>query len=449
MGLGRGRAERHARVTVGKAAARLGAGDTPSRRSDGSLNAETGHDPVKATEPAVGPGDHPSRQQSKRVRSAAGGTSGGPGSSVRARAIPIACEWVVGPEQLPRSPSGARQRGGRMALPDGDGGRHARGRGHRLDSHTPEASARPVLADSAMGHGPRAAREAAQRRRDRGRPDLQVGDALTMYVQEIRSIPLLSSEQERDLGGRAASGDADAWRALVLGNVRLVLMWARRFRGHGLDMEDLIQEGNLGLMRAAQSFDPDQGTQFSTYASWWIRQAIHRSIADRGRTVRLPIHIGKAIHQMRKAEDALRQALGREPSPAEIGTGIGVTARRVEELRLAVARTLSMEGTGEEEWSDLCEIVPDPQAVDPQEMVWKHLRSRALDEALSHLNPRLQTVLRLRHGLDPRGPLTLEQVGKILGVNRRRSHQLEHKAYRILRAPVNIRRLMACRVSRD
>jgi len=262
-----------------------------------------------------------------------------------------------------------------------------------------------------------------------------------MYLQEVGRLSLLSREQEREVAERAASGDVEAQRALVLGNVRLVIAFARRYYGRGLGLEDLIQEGNLGLLRATQDFDPRREARFATYAAWWIRQAITAAIADRGRTVRLPEHIRAAVRRLRAAEDTLRQQLGREPSRAEIGASMDITAESVGALRAAVDEPVSLDTVGEQQEALLHEIVPDVNAADPADIVCREMCDQALANVLARLNPRLQTVLRLRHGLDDRGPLTLEAIGAILGVGRRRTHQLEHKAYRSLRAPANVRRL--------
>ena len=291
---------------------------------------------------------------------------------------------------------------------------------------------------------------AAQRRASKGRSgraasESVVGAALGVYTNEVRQLRLLSREEERELGARAAAGDEQAQRALVLGNLRLVMMAARRYRGSGLDVEDLIQEGNIGLLRAARDYDPHRDIPFANYAMWWIRSAIGIAIANQGRTIRLPAHVRTLITRLKKAESALAQQLGRDPTDAEIGAKMGLSADTVTTLHTAMLNPISIYDTSKEQKGDLHAIISDPLAEDAMEAVLRkqsqQALSKALSETLGRLNPRLQTVLRLRHGLDAPGPLTLEAIGGILGVNRRRSHQLEHKAYRLLRSPANIRKL--------
>lgn len=228
---------------------------------------------------------------------------------------------------------------------------------------------------------------------------------------------------------------------LVRANLRLVVWFARVRWRRGLEEEDLIQEGNLGLVRAAETFDPNRGVRFASYALWQIRSAMGRAVADRGRAVRLPVHCHTALRRIRAAEDLLRQRQASEPSAAQVGAWAGMPAQRVDELRVASRDPISLDQLSPAERTFLYDRVRDELAMDPADLVGAQLCRQSLEETLSRLPPRLQTVLRLRYGLDGRGPLTLEAVGKILGVNRRRSHQLEHKAYRLLRSPANVQQL--------
>lgn len=277
--------------------------------------------------------------------------------------------------------------------------------------------------------------------RRRPSPRAEDGSALNMYLREVHEVPLLSREEEHELAVRAASGETCARNMLVQANLRLVVWFARVHWRRGLETEDLIQEGNLGLVRAAETFDPNRGVRFVTHALWHIRGAMGRAVAERGRAVRLPEHCHTALHRIRAAEDLLRQRLASEPSAAQVGAWAGMTAQRVDELRVASRDPISLDQLSPEERTFLYDRVRDELAMDPADLVGARLCRQSLEETLSRLPPRLQTVLRLRHGLDGRGPLTLEAVGKILGVNRRRSHQLEHKAYRLLRSPANVQRL--------
>ncbi len=282
----------------------------------------------------------------------------------------------------------------------------------------------------------------------RGRPDEARSEpgalsAEALFSQEVHRIPLLSREQEREVAERAAGGDEQAQHTLVLSNLRLVMMAARRYRGCGLEHEDLIQEGNIGLLRATRDFDPREGVRFATYAMWWIRNAITIAIANKGRTVRLPAYVHDMIRQLKTAENTLWQQLGREPTRAEIGAKLRLSVDTVDVLHTAMLEPLSLFDISPLEESEM--LLPDRHAEDPLDVVcegqFQQALAQALTEAMGRIPPRLQTVLRLRHGMDVRGPLTLEAIGKILGVNRRRSHQLEHKAYRLLRSPVSIRKL--------
>ena len=358
--------------------------------------------------------------------------------------IPLSPELRAAMQPLPKhpdaSPSNMRHRSRTTATHQQHGAQRGRDPGvhemslwsnpGELSAETPELSAQRR---ASKGRSGRAASEAA------------VGSALTIYTNEVRPLRRLSREEERELGARATAGDEQAQHALVLGNLRLVMMAARRYRGSGLDVEDLIQEGNIGLLRATRSYDPNRDIPFANYAMWWIRNAIGIAIANQGRTIRLPAHVRTLTKHLKKAQSALWQQLGRDPTDAEIGDNVGLSADTVTMLHTAMLDPISIFDTSKDEKADLLEFIPDPHAEDVMEAVIRkqsqQALSKALSETLGRINPRLVTVLRLRHGLDPRGPLTLEAIGGILGVNRRRSHQLEHKAYRLLRTPANIRKL--------
>ena len=258
-------------------------------------------------------------------------------------------------------------------------------------------------------------------------------DPLKLYVRAIGAGPLLTAAQERELARRKDAGDEWAKRRLIECNLRLVMSICRSYTKAGVPLLDLIQEGNLGLIRAVEKFDYRMGFKLSTYATWWIRQAITRALVDQGRTIRLPMHVADQVKRVTRTRRALTQKLNRDPTTAEIAAAAEIPEARVEELLDLVRDHVSLEtpvGDGESMYADLIE---DTNADRPDEELALHLRSSDLAAALARLNPRMRRVLALRFGLDGEKPRTLEQVGERLGVTRERVRQLESRALRELR----------------
>jgi RNA polymerase primary sigma factor len=261
----------------------------------------------------------------------------------------------------------------------------------------------------------------------------QTQDPLKLYVRQIGDGRLLTVTEERELARRKDEGDEAAKRRLIEANLRLVMSITRNYTKAGVPLLDLIQEGNLGLIRAVEKFDYRMGFKLSTYATWWIRQAVTRALADQGRTIRLPVHVAEQVRRVMRARRVLGQKLNRDPTTEEIGAESGFPTRRVEELLELVEDPVSLEtpvGDGESLYSDLIEDVHSDQ---PDETTAKRLRSVELADALDHLNPRMQRVLALRFGLEDGKPQTLEEVGAGLGITRERVRQLEARALRELR----------------
>jgi RNA polymerase primary sigma factor len=265
---------------------------------------------------------------------------------------------------------------------------------------------------------------------ERSAPETQ--DPLKLYVRQIGDGPLLTAAQERELARRKDLGDELAKRKLVESNLRLVMSIARNYQSAGVPLLDLIQEGNLGLMRAVEKFDYTRGFKLSTYATWWIRQAITRAIADQGRTIRLPVHVVDQVRRVTRARRTLSQKLGREPTPEEVAKEAGVEPKRVRDLMELVEDPVSLEtpiGDGDSLYAD---VVEDEGSDRPEEVTTQHLREAEVQEALTHLNDRARHVLELRYGLAGEPPRSLEEVGKVLGVTRERVRQLEANAFREL-----------------
>jgi RNA polymerase primary sigma factor len=264
--------------------------------------------------------------------------------------------------------------------------------------------------------------------------DPQLADPLKLYVRQIGDGPLLTPAQERELARLKDEGDEAAKRRLVESNLRLVMSITRNYTKAGVPLLDLIQEGNLGLMRAVEKFDYKLGYKLSTYATWWIRQAVTRALADQGRTIRLPVHVAEQVRKLLRARRVLTQKLNRDPTPAELAAESGFPLKRVYELLELVEDPVSLElpvGDGESIYADLIE---DTSSDQPDEATAKQLRSVELAEALTALNPRMRNVLTLRFGLDGQKPRTLEEVGAGLGITRERVRQLEARALRELRS---------------
>ncbi|MGL4547904.1 RNA polymerase sigma factor RpoD [Eubacterium aggregans] len=271
---------------------------------------------------------------------------------------------------------------------------------------------------------------------------VSVNDPVRLYLKEIGKVPLLSAEEEMDLAQRMEHGDDFAKKKLAEANLRLVVSIAKRYVGRGMSFLDLIQEGNLGLIKAVEKFDYTKGFKFSTYATWWIRQAITRAIADQARTIRIPVHMVETINKLIRVSRQLLQELGREPTPAEIGKEMGFSEEKVREIQKIAQDPVSLETPiGEEEDSHLGDFIPDDEAPAPAEAASFALLKEQLIEVLSTLTEREEKVLRLRFGLDDGRARTLEEVGKEFNVTRERIRQIEAKALRKLRHPSRSKKL--------
>lgn len=267
-------------------------------------------------------------------------------------------------------------------------------------------------------------------------------DPVKAYLKEIGQVPLLSAEEEQTLARAARAGDADARRRLSEANLRLVVSVAKRYAGRGLPFLDLIQEGNLGLMKAAEKFEPDRGFKLSTYATWWIRQSITRAIADQGRTIRIPVHLVEHINRVRKTAGELLRKNGREPTAEEIAVRLEMEPDRVRELLQLAQEPVSLETpVGEEEDAHLEDFIQDEEAGIPVDEAGRQLLRRELMSVLKSLTPREERVITLRFGLDDGQPRTLEELGKEFNVTRERIRQIEAKALRKLRHPSRAKRL--------
>ena len=267
-------------------------------------------------------------------------------------------------------------------------------------------------------------------------------DPVRMYLKEIGKVPLLSAEEEIEYAKRMEQGDEEAKKRLAEANLRLVVSIAKRYVGRGMQFLDLIQEGNLGLIKAVEKFDYRKGYKFSTYATWWIRQAITRSIADQARTIRIPVHMVETITKVKKVSSQLLHENGHEPTPQEIADRLGITVDRVREILRISQDPVSLETPiGEEEDSHLGDFIPDEDAPAPAEAASRTLLKEQLSEILGTLTPREEKVLRLRFGLEDGRPRTLEEVGKEFDVTRERIRQIEAKALRKLRHPSRSKKL--------
>lgn len=266
--------------------------------------------------------------------------------------------------------------------------------------------------------------------------DISLDDPVKMYLKDIGEVPLLSADDEIELARRIQDGDEEAKKKLSEANLRLVVSIAKRYVGRGMLFLDLIQEGNIGLMKAVEKFDYQKGFKFSTYATWWIRQAITRAIADQARTIRIPVHMVETINKLTRVSRILLQTLGREPTPAEIAAEMGVSEERVREIQKIAQDPVSLETPiGEEEDSHLGDFIEDDRAVTPSDSVSTTMLKETLLSVLNSLTPREEKVLRLRYGVDDGRPRTLEEVGKEFNVTRERIRQIEAKALRKLRHP--------------
>lgn len=271
---------------------------------------------------------------------------------------------------------------------------------------------------------------------------INIDDPVRMYLKEIGRVPLLSADEEIKLAKRMEDGDLEAQKRLAEANLRLVVSIAKRYVGRGMLFLDLIQEGNLGLIKAVEKFDYNKGYKFSTYATWWIRQAITRAIADQARTIRIPVHMVETINKLIRVSRQLLQSLGREPSPEEIAKEMDVSVDRVREIMKIAQEPVSLETPiGEEEDSHLGDFIEDHDAPAPAEAASFVLLKEQLEDVLDTLTEREEKVLRLRFGLDDGRARTLEEVGQNFGVTRERIRQIEAKALHKLRHPSRSKKL--------
>ena len=269
-----------------------------------------------------------------------------------------------------------------------------------------------------------------------------IDDPVRMYLKEIGRVPLLTAEEEIELAKRMEQGDEEAKKKLAEANLRLVVSIAKRYVGRGMLFLDLIQEGNLGLIKAVEKFDYGKGFKFSTYATWWIRQAITRAIADQARTIRIPVHMVETINKLIRVSRQLLQELGRDPTPEEIAAAMEIPVERVREIQKVAQEPVSLETPiGEEEDNHLGDFIEDEDAPAPAEAASYILLKEQLESVLDTLTPREEKVLRLRFGLDDGRSRTLEEVGQEFGVTRERIRQIEAKALRKLRHPSRSRKL--------
>ena len=274
--------------------------------------------------------------------------------------------------------------------------------------------------------------------------DVKVNDSVKIYLKEIGKVRLLTAQEEIDIAKRIAAGDEEAKQDLINANLRLVISIAKRYAGRGMPFLDLIQEGNMGLIKAVEKFDYTKGFKFSTYATWWIRQAITRAIADQARTIRIPVHMVETINKITRAQRQLVQELGREPTAEEISERLdgALSPDRITEIQCINQEPVSLETPiGEEDDSHLGDFIEDKEVVSPSDYTTKSLLKEELYDVLSELTDREARVLELRYGLKDNKPRTLEEVGKEFGVTRERIRQIEAKAIKKLRHPNRSKRL--------
>lgn len=271
---------------------------------------------------------------------------------------------------------------------------------------------------------------------------VKINDPVRMYLKEIGRVPLLTADEEVSLALKIEQGDQEAKQRLAEANLRLVVSIAKRYVGRGMQFLDLIQEGNMGLMKAVEKFDYRKGFKFSTYATWWIRQAITRAIADQARTIRIPVHMVETINKLIRIQRQLLQELGKEPTPEQIAEKMGMPTEKVREILKIAQEPVSLETPiGEEDDSHLGDFIEDQEATSPAEHAAYELLKEQLEDVLDTLTDREENVLRLRFGIDDGRTRTLEEVGKVFGVTRERIRQIEAKALRKLRHPSRSKQL--------
>jgi len=263
-------------------------------------------------------------------------------------------------------------------------------------------------------------------------PEVSI-DSLQLFLKNIGKVDLLTGTQEVELAKRIERGDHGAKQEMVEANLRLVVSIAKKYRNQGLPFLDLIQEGSIGLVRAAEKFDYRKGFKFSTYATWWIRQAVARALADKARTIRMPVHVVEKLNKIVRSERKLRAELGREPTSAEIGKGLDLSAEEVEHIRRSAQTPVSLEKpVGDEDESEFGQFLTDENLPLPDEAVEVTLRKETLKKILGSLSPRERQVLELRYGLDGQHPRTLDEVGRMLNVTRERIRQIQNKSLKRL-----------------
>ena len=284
----------------------------------------------------------------------------------------------------------------------------------------------------AVIEAPPAPEEPAPRYRERGAYDSDT--AIKLYLREIGLVKLLTPQEEIELAARIKKGDKKAREQMIKANLRLVVKIARDYEGIGLPLLDLISEGNIGLMKAVERFDPAKGGKLSTYGSWWIKQSIKRALANQSKTIRLPVHLVDKISKMRRTAMRLQEELGREPNDDELGEELGITASRVAQMRMAAIRPASLDAPiGDEDSNNFAEVVQDESADTPYEQLEEKTVTRMLQEMVKTLDPREATILRARFGLDGGAEKTLEEVGEKFGVTRERVRQIQNIALKKLR----------------
>src|SRR6188768_2335679 len=273
------------------------------------------------------------------------------------------------------------------------------------------------------------------------KPDMTT-DSLQLFLKDIGKVRLLTAQEEVDLARRIERGDLDAKQKMVESNLRLVVSIAKNYRNQGLPFLDLIQEGTIGLVRAAEKFDYRKGFKFSTYATWWIRQAVARALADKSRTIRMPVHVVEKLNKIVRSERKLRGELGREPTSAEIGKELDLTVDEVEQIRRSSQLPVSLEKpVGDDEESEFGHFLTDETAPLPEESAEQALRRDTLKQILCSLSPREQRILEMRYGLDGEQPRTLDEVGRAFNVTRERIRQIENQCLKKLRALADAQRV--------